>query len=132
MCCRRRSAREFRYMLDEWLLSWGLQIIVVKHLILKDMRGIQQTGGRPGVRPWAKPDSAAQHSTGSWRPGLTAKIRRQGRSPAVHLEEFKLLAAIDGLFQFGASSELGDATGGNFDSGPGLRIASIARLPLRN
>src|SRR5690242_49012 len=44
MCCRRRSARALRYMRDEWLPSWGLQVIVLNHLILKDRRGIQQTG----------------------------------------------------------------------------------------
>src|SRR5580765_7492866 len=44
MCCRRRSARALRYMRDEWLPSWGLQIIVLNHLILKDRRRIQQTG----------------------------------------------------------------------------------------
>src|SRR5437764_8243223 len=116
MCCRRRSARVLRYMRDEWLPSWGLQIIVLNYLILKDSRGIQQTGCRPWVRPWAKPDSAAQHNTGSWRPGLTAKNKTAGPIPCRAFGRVQLLAAIDGLLQFGASSELGDATGGNLAS----------------
>jgi len=43
-----------------------------------------------------------------------------------------LLAAVDGLLQVRAGGKLCYATGSNFEGGPGLRIASIARLPLRD
>jgi len=61
------------------------------------------------------------------------KQKRQGRPPAVIFEiKETLLAAVDSLLEFGAWSEFLLPAGSNFNGGPGLRIASIARLPLRN
>jgi hypothetical protein len=58
------------------------------------------------------------------------EIKNGRADPLPFNSRMKLLAAIDGLLQLGAGGELGDPAGGNFDGGPGLRIAAVARLPL--
>src|SRR5262249_8624867 len=59
------------------------------------------------------------------------KTKRQGR-PCRSQKSAPLLPAIYCLFQFCAWSELRHATSGNFNGCPCLRIAAVARLPLRN
>jgi hypothetical protein len=41
------------------------------------------------------------------------------------------LFLVDGFLQFRAGGKFRDLAGGDFNRGAGLRIASIARLPLR-
>ena len=76
------------------------------------------------------------HVSGNCKAGVKARALRQektaGPTPCRVSRRLVLLAAVDGLFQLCAGCKFGYAAGGNFNSGSGLRIASISRLPLRN
>src|SRR5205807_4338417 len=60
------------------------------------------------------------------------KEKAAGPTPYRFLRKLDLLSAVDGFFEVGAGSELRHSAGSNFDRGPGLRVPSIARFPLRN
>jgi len=65
------------------------------------------------------------------RRGLGAKEKTAGPTPC-RSRKILLFASINSLLQFCSSSEFGYSARGNFDGRACLRIATVARLSLRN